>query len=53
MGFFGYAGRHLFAPHVRPFTYGAICTYILGWALARGGTEEERAASKYLNPPKH
>ena len=53
MGFFRFAGRHLFAEHVRPFTYGAIATYILAWSLARGGTEAERAESKFLNPPKH
>ena len=53
MAFLSWSVKYLMRPEVRPFTYGFMCSYALGFFLARGGTEEERAASKYLNPPKH
>ena len=53
MGFFAFARAKLMSPEVRPFTYGFIVTYIGGFLIARGGTAEDRAGSKFLNPPKH
>ena len=51
---FGAFMRHQFLrEEVRPFTYGIIVTFLGLSSLSWGGTPEARAASKYLNPPKH
>ena len=53
MTFFQFARVQLFKPTVSPFTYSLIFTFISLGSLSIGGSKEARAASKYLNPPKH
>lgn len=51
--FMTFMRHHFMRDEVRPFTYGIITTFFLLSSLSWGGTPEQRAASKYLNPPKH
>jgi len=51
--FFGFARSHLLKDEVRPFMYGIAVAFLSLGTMSLGGTPEARAASKYLNPPKH
>ena len=53
MTFMQFARTQMFKPNVAPFTYSMMFTFCLLGSLSLGGTKEARAASKYLNPPKH
>lgn len=53
MTFGKFAAKQLVAPEFRPFLYGMIVAWVGLGSLSFGGTPEARAASKYLNPPKH
>ena len=51
--FFGFARKHLVKDEVRPFMWGMLIAFVSLGSLSLGGSQEDRAASKYLNPPKH
>ena len=53
MTVFQEACKKFFLPEVAPFTYSFVFTFFLFSSLSWGGSKESRAASKYLNPPKH
>lgn len=53
VSFFTFARRQMVKPEVLPFTIGVFVTFGLLGSLSLGGTKEQRAASKYLNPVKH
>ena len=52
MTFLKHAGKQLFAPETRPFTYGMLLTLTLLMPLGRFNAET-RKTSEYHNPPKH
>ena len=53
MTMMGFARQHVGRTEVWPFVFsGLFALFALG-GLGFGGTKEARAASKYLNPPKH
>lgn len=51
--FFKFAGRHLVKDEVRPFMWGMLVAFVSLGGLSLSSNKEARAASKYLNPPKH
>ena len=53
MTFGKHAAKQLLAPEFKPFLYGIIFAFVSLGSLSMGGTPESKAASKYLNPPKH
>ena len=53
MTFFKFARSHLFKTEVWPFTASILFAFVSLGSLSFGGSKEARAASKYLNPPKH
>ena len=53
MTMMGFAKQHMTRTEVWPFVFsGVFALFSLG-SLGFGGSKEARAASKYLNPPKH
>ena len=50
---FKFAGRHLTSEPVRPFMWGMLFSFVVFGGQSLSGNKEARAASKYLNPPKH
>jgi len=53
MTFFKNALQYMNQPHTRPLFYGMAFSWLLLATMACGKSPEEKAASKYLNPPKH
>ena len=53
MTFFQFARQQVVKDEVRPFMYGIIVAFSLIGGLSLKSDKEARAASKYLNPPKH
>jgi hypothetical protein len=53
MTFFQFARRQVVKDEVRPFMYGIMVAFVSLGSLSLSGDKEARAASKYLNPPKH
>eukprot|EP00308_Calcidiscus_leptoporus_P021053 CAMPEP_0119377206 /NCGR_PEP_ID=MMETSP1334-20130426/43710_1 /TAXON_ID=127549 /ORGANISM="Calcidiscus leptoporus, Strain RCC1130" /LENGTH=54 /DNA_ID=CAMNT_0007396033 /DNA_START=51 /DNA_END=215 /DNA_ORIENTATION=+ len=53
MSFWKFAIQQPLKPEVRPFAIGLLLSWVLLTRLSCGHPEETKAASKYLNPPKH
>ena len=53
MSFGAFAMQHMKRTEVWPFFASALFALVSLGSLGWGGTPEARAASKYLNPPKH